>query len=711
MKASVLAPTGAKRPVVALVGNPNAGKTSVFNALTGTHQKVGNYPGVTTERVSGVASLHGEVVEFVDVPGLYSLNPISVDEKIAVETLLGPPRPDVVVMVVDGSALERHLYLFSQVAELDLPIVVALTMTDLMERQGMAIDVERLKEALGVEVVPVVAHRGRGLAELREAIGRCLRGEASRLSVPRRQARVRAAILSRRLARAGIDVRRSDLERLLLGEDAETFEAGSPELQRAVDRALEETKFGKGLEAQDRFGWAHDVASATVGSSGERLRLTDRIDQVLTHRVFGLGLFLALMYAMFQAIYSFAVPLMEGIEWAVENFGEWLRPVLAAGAPALESLVVDGVIAGVGAMLVFLPQILLLFFFIAILESTGYLARAAFMMDRLLSWCGLNGRAFIPLLSSYACAIPGIMAARVMPDHRSRLVTILMAPFMSCSARLPVYVLLIGAIVEPLYGPAWAGFALFAMHFLGLAFAIPFALVFHRGLRRETRLPFHLELPPYQMPKWRDVGLTLWLRAKVFVKMAGTVIVVMSVAIWALLSFPRSPAADAAYARDYEALSAQEQARVPLEEYVQMRRLADSYLGRFGRLVEPVFRPAGFDWRISTAILCAFPAREVVVPSLGIIFGLGESATEESADLRSALRNATWPDGRPLFTPWTAAGLMAFFALCLQCMGTLAVMRQETGSWRWPATMFVGMTALAYGVAVALHQAGRLFGA
>ena len=419
-----------------------------------------------------------------------------------------------------------------------------------------------------------------------------------------------------------------------------------------------------------------------------RVRPSDRIDRILTHRVFGLAAFVGIMYLVFQSIYTFAAPLMELVEHAFGWIGDRVGGLLE-GNETVRSLVVDGLIGGVGGALVFLPQILILFFFISVLEGSGYLARAAFLMDRLLGWCGLNGRAFIPLLSSFACAIPGVMAARVMPDPKSRLATILVAPLMSCSARLPVYLLLIGAFIQPKYGAFWAGFTLFAMHFLGLFVAIPVVWVLNRKVLRGRRLPFVLELPPYQWPRWRDVGLAMWHRGKVFVKTAGTIIVVMSVLVWALSYFPRSEAADAAYAESFRSSAAAsslapEDLEAATERHVDQERLANSFLGRFGKAIEPAFIPIGFDWRITTAILSAFPAREVVVPALGIIFSLGGDVDEESADLRETLQGATWPDGRPLFDGWTAAGLMVFFALCCQCMATLAVVRRETNSWKWP---------------------------
>ena len=436
---------------------------------------------------------------------------------------------------------------------------------------------------------------------------------------------------------------------------------------------------------------------------------SDRIDHWLTHKVFGMAFFFGLMYLVFQSIYSFATPFMDLIEvgfaWLGDRVGSFLGESMA------RDLVVDGLIGGVGTVLVFLPQILILFFFIAVLEGTGYLARAAFLMDKLLSWCGLNGRAFIPLLSSYACAVPGVLSARVMPDPKSRLATILVAPLMSCSARLPVYLVLIGAFIEPKLGAGWAGFTLFAMHLLGLAVAVPVVFVLNRGLIRGKRLPFLLELPPYQLPKMRDVWLAMYFRGRVFLQTAGTIILVMSVLIWALTYFPRSTESRQRFAAEFRTANPLAEADSAAEaHFVEERLLQNSYLGRFGQAIEPVFRPAGFDWRITTSILAAFPAREVVVPSMGILFRTGSEALDDDTDLRHAMNQATWPDGRPLLTPWTAVGLMVFFALCAQCMATLATVKRETNSWKWSVFMFVYMSTLAYLGAVFVNQLGLRFG-
>jgi ferrous iron transport protein B len=708
--------------LIAIVGNPNAGKTTLFNSLTGSFQKVGNYPGVTVERVSGYLKLADETVEVIDVPGLYSLTPVSEDERVAADvihgTATGISEPDLLVCVIDAGNLERNLYLYTQVAEVGRPMIVALTMVDRVKSDGKEIDISRLSNLLGCDVVPVVGHKDTRLLALKEAIERNLQNPkppAYALGAPD-ALETRIASLRERMARIGADFSNAEVREALLdpSPEFEKFLEDFPEMREPFEEAREYTNEAEERQVADvttRYQWSAMVQRASVReSTAPRKRsITDKIDAILVHRVFGLIIFIGCMYLVFQSIYTFAQPLMDGITWVFDHLSAFIGPKLA-GVPVLQSLVTDGLIGGVGGMLVFLPQILILFFFIAVLEGTGYLSRAAFLMDRLLGWCGLNGRAFIPLLSSFACAIPGIMSARVMPDPKSRLATILIAPLMSCSARLPVYLLIIGAFIEPKYGPFWAGFTLFAMHFLGLIVAIPIVWVLNRKVLRGKKLPFLLELPPYQWPKWRDVWLAMYFRGKVFLQTAGTIIVFMSVLIWALSYFPRSDEAKAQYRAAYVASHA-DAAPDQIDLHVQQEELAHSFLGRFGKTIEPAFAPAGFDWRITTSILAAFPARETVVPSMGIMFNLGKDVDEGSTDLRKQMASATWPDGRPLFNGWTAFGLMVFFALCAQCMATLATVKRETNSWKWPVFMFSYMTALAYIAAVGLHQVSKLFGA
>lgn len=656
---------GVSANLVAIVGNPNAGKTTLFNSLTGSHQRVGNYPGVTVERVTGVLKLPSGSVDCIDVPGLYSTKAVSEDELVAVQVIKGEtneyPRPDLLVCVVDAGNLERNLFFYSQLAQVGIPIVVALTMVDRISGKGEEIDIPKLSKLLDSPVIPVVGHKEIGLKQLRQAIEESLKDG-------------KAPVVD-------------------LGEMPAPNEDGELNLMSR--------------EAGARYQWANKIQAQAIKRTRPRAKtLTDKLDLILTHRVFGLIVFIGVMGGVFQSIYTVARPLMDFIQLIFDGIGNAVKPLLSF-SPTLQSLITDGLIGGVGSMMVFLPQIMILFLFIAILEGTGYLARAAFLMDRLLGWCGLSGRAFVPLLSSFACAIPGIMAARVMPDAKSRLATILVAPLMSCSARLPVYILLIGAFIQPRYGEFWAGATLYAMHILGMIVAVPIVLFLNRKVIKGKRLPFVLELPPYQWPKWKDVWLTMYFRAKVFVTTAGTIIVLMSVLIWALSYFPRSTEAEQRYRAEFVQQTHQAPNGAAAENYVGRRQLENSYLGRFGQTIEPAFEPAGFDWRVTTSILSAFPARETIVPSLGIIFNLGHVEVRgKHTDLVQALQDARWPDGRPLMTPWTSIGLMVFFALCCQCMSTLATIKRETNSIKWPLFVFSYMTILAYLGAVGINQLG-----
>lgn len=703
-----------KTPVVALFGSPNSGKTSLFNALTGGREKVGNYAGVTVERVTGKFSVEGRPVDLIDIPGLYSLRALSIDEKVAKEALTSTDRPDLVIFVLDSVNLERSLFLFSQTAQQGIPIIVALTMGDLARKEGRRIDLPEMEQLLQVPIVEIISHKGTGLNELRAEIKKKL-GSSDVPEIDFGYPQVVEESLAKLLAspnRPEISAER--VRELLLADDTDHDVAPDGPWKSELTQVREELFGGhlhpRTLDSQTRYSWAAKVvrACAEIKDDVPSLTLTRKIDAVLTHKVWGLLIFLGVMYLVFLSIYTFATPFMDWLDLGFGWIQDQVSPMLA-GTPALQSLIVDGVIGGIGSAIVFLPQILILFAFISVLEGSGYLARASFLMDRALGWCGLTGRAFIPLLSSFACAIPGIMAARVMPDTRGRLAVIFVAPLMSCSARLPVYVLVIGAFVEPKFGPLVAGFALFVMHFIGLIFAVPVVMLLNWKVLKGARLPFLLELPRYQWPKPRDIGIMVVNRCLVFLKTAGTVIVAMSILIWATLYFPRSDAAFDQYKKEYAAQSVEFKTNISEDNFVAQRQRGDSILGRTGKLLEPVFLPAGFDWRLTTAILAAFPAREVVVSAMGILFSVGEDA--EEVPLRHAMVQATWPDGKPLLNIWNAMGLMVFFALCCQCMATLAVIRKETNSWKASLAVFSYMTLLAYGSAVAINQIGRLFGA
>ena len=679
---------------VALVGNPNAGKTTLFNALTGLHHRVGNYPGVTVERVEGTVRLGDRDATLIDLPGTYSLAAHSPDELIAVDVLLGPI--DAIVAIVNAAALERGLYLVSQLAELERPMVVALNMIDLAEGEGVKIDAARLAGRLGVPVVPMRADRGIGLAELKAAI------LDARTTSDRPQFAFREQIESLQAylrERSGRDVGFAEAFRTLVDRDGAAEERFARTIADGFPARLDEARRGIGderppaaIEALTRYAWIRERLDGVVRPERPVRTASDRIDAVLTHRIAGTLVLAAMLMLVFQSIYTLAEPLMGGIEAALASLAGWVGPMVPEGA--WRSLVEDGVIGGVGGVVVFLPQILILFFFIALLEDCGYMARAAFLVDRIFGKLGLSGRSMIPLMSSFACAIPGIMAARTIPNSRQRLATILVAPLMSCSARLPIYVILIGAFVPAT--PWLQGTVLFGMHAVGALTAIGVLWVLKKTLLRGAPAPFVMELPAYQWPRWRAVARRLWDRGRAFVVRAGTIIFAVTAIVWALTYFPRPESIHA----DYEARRAADPG-ADLDAEEAGAYLRQSWLGRAGRVIEPVVRPLGWDWKLGMATLASFPAREVIVSTLGTIYNVGD-ANEESDDLRTALRN------EPGYTLPTALSVMVFFALCAQCGATLAVIKRETNSWRWPVVAFAYMTALAYVGALATYQLGRL---
>jgi ferrous iron transport protein B len=712
---------------IAILGNPNAGKSTLFNQLTGLRQKVGNYPGVTVEKKVGHATLpSGSRVEILDLPGSYSLVPQSPDETIVRDVLLGlqadTPPPDLIVFVVDATHLARHLYLTLQVRELGRPMVLVLNMMDTARERGMRIATDRLEQELGLPVVEISAARGEGLGRLRRLIERDIEPPTHRMREwPPHLERVLQR-LEARLPRieALPDRARFDLALALLmdnGEDDALARVGPPDLlddahllAQRLDRAAPGWRSD---DVQGRYEAIGEIVRRVVLESGETTdRVRERLDRVFTHRVWGPVCFVAMMGAMFQSVFSWAQPAMNLIDNVVTRFGDLVTTLMPEGP--LRSLLVDGAIAGAGTTLTFVPQIAILFLFMSVLEDSGYMARAAFIMDRLMGRVGLSGRAFIPLLSSFACAIPGIMATRTIDNRRDRIATIMIAPFMSCSARLPVYALLIGALIPN----RWVGFltlpglVLFSMYLLGVVTAIAVAALLKRTVLRGGRPVYVMELPPYRMPSWRSVLLTVRERSLLFVRKAGTVILAVSVVLWFLASYPRGGAVQsqlearvtaAQHAGDVEATrSAQrELAGVTLEH---------SFAGRAGHLIEPAIAPLGFDWRIGIGLLTSLAAREVMVSTMATVFHLGD-ADESSLTLRERLRTTVDPrTGRNAYTPLVGVSLMVFFVLACQCMSTLAVVRRETNSWRWPLLMLVTMNAMAWVASFVVFQVGRALG-
>lgn len=621
---------------VALIGNPNSGKTTLFNALTGNNQRVGNFAGVTVEVKTGETySTAGTKLNVLDLPGCYSLRANSPDEKVALDALTGKlegtAKPDLVVCVVDASNLERHLQLVLQVIELGQPCVLALNMVDVAEKTGLRLDPAKISEELGIPVVAMQANASKGIIELKQAL---------RHPFPPP----------------------SEASWLAEADDAD-------------------------VEKQRREFIANLCELAARRPDSHQRTFSDKLDSVLLHPFFGWVFFLAAMFTVFWAIFSFASIPMDLIEAVMGALGGWVEGLMPDGD--FRSLLVDGVIGGVGGVLVFLPQIVLLFLFIGLLESSGYMSRAAFLMDGVMAKAGLSGKAFLPLFSSYACAIPGIMATRTIDSAKERLVTIFVAPWMSCSARLPVYFLIIPLLLHESEGTWKQALILFGIYALGTVTAFVTARILRGRLGPDkTANHFMLELPSYRAPQWGYIFRHVIDRAWAFVRKAGTVILGLSILLWALATYPKTDSEDPGAA------------------------LENSAMGRIGRFIEPVVKPLGFDGRAGTAILTSFAAREVFVSSLAVIFSVEE--TDDDVETRDLLRDkiqaAKWPDGKPLFTPLSLVSLLIFFIYALQCLPTTAVVARETNSWKWAIAQFVFMTSFAYAAALLVFQGGRLLG-
>ncbi len=715
-----------RRYRVAVVGNPNTGKTTLFNALTGLSQHTGNYPGVTVE--SALGEFREDQARFlvVDLPGTYSLAARAPDEMVAVLVLLGrgpgAVQPDVIVCVVDATNLDRNLYLATQVMDIGRPLVIALTMTDLADKQGLRLRIPELERRLGVPIVAVHAAKRRGLAVLRRAIRTAAAAPAGPPRPVRLPALVEHELKALATALSPPHLPPVFLERALLDaggliEGDLSGELGRPALARLQAARTRLAAAGlrvPQLEVERRYEWiAHTVAAGLeppAGPSGPQPSWSDRLDALVMHKVWGVVIFLLTMAVTFQAIFSWAVPAIDAIDGLFAGIGARVGSVLPEGP--VQSLMVDGIIGGVGAVVVFVPQIAILFGLIALLEDSGYMARAAFLMDRLLAGFGLSGRSFIPLLSSFACAVPGIMSARTIENQRDRIATILIAPLMSCSARLPVYVLLISAFIPA--RTVWGivglqGLTLFAMYCIGLLVAPPIALALKRTILAGEPVPFLLELPAFKVPAWRVVVFRMYDRSLAFLKRAGTIILATTILVWALSYYPYSEQLGQEFAARRAAVPATQPASLAVEE--AGARLRQSYLGRAGRAIEPLVEPLGWDWKIGMATLASFPAREVIIAALGTIYNLGDEQDEASLALREAMRAERRADGRPVYTPLVALSLMVFFALCCQCGATLATIKRETNSWGYPVFTFVYMTSLAYLAALGVYQLGsRLTG-
>ncbi len=723
-----------ERPIsIALAGNPNSGKTTIFNNLTGTRQKVGNWPGVTVEKKEGKIRYRGVELLITDLPGTYSLTPFSIEEIVARNFVLDE-HPDVVVDIIDSSNLERSLYLATQLRELDCRVLFVLNMTDLARNRGIKIDTEKLSELLDVSVVATVGNKNQGMGLLLETAVALAESDArvARRRRVRYSKDIEEAIaelqqyLEKQCARklpynprwTAIKLLEDDnvvkkRAAAVAGErSADIFEQVERLRRRLMDRYAEEPEI---VMTDERYGFiAGIIKEVQVQSTRRRADVSRNIDLVLTNRFVGFPIFLFFIWAMFQLTFTVGDYPMQWIESGVGMVSAVLESVLPQSL--FKNLLVDGVVAGVGSVIVFLPNIVLLFFFIALFEDTGYMSRCAFLMDRIMHLIGLHGKSFIPMLMGFGCNVPAIMAARTLESEKDRLLTILITPFMSCAARLPVYIVLAGTF----FG-ARAGTVIFSIYLLGIALSILTGRLFRSTLLRGADAPFVMELPPYRVPMFKSLMIHMWDRSKVFLKKMGGVILIGSVAVWTLSSFPRDIVFSVDYDQKRQQISAAYDTRLAraqgteaaalanekndalaeLERGRRFERAEKSYMGRIGKAIYPIFSPLGIDWRSSVALVTGFFAKEIVVSTLGVLYAVGDESDNEA--LQQALQDSD-------MTPLSAYAMMAFVLLYVPCIATVTTIRQETGSSGWMLFSVVYSTALAWTVAFAIYQGGRLFG-
>jgi len=710
-----------KKLTIALAGNPNSGKTSVFNNLTGSRQHVGNYPGVTVEKKEGDLKFQDYDIHVVDLPGIYSLTAYSIDEMVARNFIIDE-KPDIVINIVDSSNIERNLYLTTQLMELNVPIIIVLNMFDLAAKHGTEINLKDLSNLLGIPIVSTVATKKIGMEDLLNIIvetdegkniskkntvnyGKEIEGEIQKLkTMLMKDEEIRQKYSLRWLS---VKLIENDENVLKIIQNLKN----SNEIEKEINKSnLLLNKFFNdspdAVIADKRYGFISGACSEAVKISYEvRHTISDKIDTFLINRVLGLPIFLIVIWILFNITFKLSEPLMQLIELGQDNIGNTVSELLPAGS-AIQSLIVEGVIGGVGSVLVFVPIIFLLFFIMSILEDTGYMARAAFIMDRLMHKIGLHGRSFIPMLLGFGCNLPAIMATRTIEDRKDRFVTILINPFMSCGARLPVYTLFLGAF----FAPKYAGNILFLLYFIGIAVAVIMAKILRKYIFKGEAAPFVMELPPYRVPTLKALFIHMWERGGVYLKKAGTVIFLGVVFVWFLSNFPWNPA----LSKDYTTLIEQADGNVDrvktLEDERAEERLERSLAGIFGKFITPVFKPIGFDdWRLSVGLVGGFIAKEIVVSTIGTLYSVSD-VEEGSENLREKLRDARGSDGEKLYTPLKAFAIMVFVLLYIPCLATLAIIRRETNSWKWTGFAVLYTTVIAWVMAFFIYQGGRLIG-
>lgn len=693
---------------IALVGNPNSGKSSLFNALTGLNQKVSNFPGVTVDKKTGTANIvSGLTANIIDLPGTYSLYPKSADEYVTYDVLINPTNedtPDLVIIVADASNLKRNLLFCSQIIDLKFPVIIALTMMDIARKKGVEIDIDGLERELGVPVVAINPRKNKGVAELKKIIELAARGNYS--------AAPRDFIANAALAEAVIDdvkkvaPSRSDYGALHIAVNTEELTFLDAGQKKVIRQSLQDHQFNKtkvqAEEIMQRYNRIKHIMKATVVEADplqKQLR-SEKIDDLLLHRFWGYVILLVVMFLLFQSIFWLASYPMDAIEAGFGKLSGWLTTVLPNNK--ITDVFVNGILAGISGFAVFIPQIMILFGLITVLEDTGYMARISFLTDRLMRQVGLNGKSVMPLISGVACAVPAIMATRTIENKKERLITILVTPLMSCSARLPIYTMMIALVIPDkrvLGFLGLQGLVMMGLYLLGFFMAILIAAVMKLFVRIREKSYFIMELPVYRAPRWKNVGTTMVEKAKIFVTDAGKVIVVISVILWFLASYGPASRMEPLHAK-YEKLIAAVPEGSPeadaLDREFRSEKLSHSYAGILGHAIEPAIRPLGFDWKIGIALITSFAAREVFVGTMATLYSVGENPDDNNATLREKMASAKWPDGRPVYTLAAGLSLMLFYAFAMQCMSTMAIVKRETKSWKIPFIQLTYMTTLAY---------------
>ena len=693
-----------KKINIALVGNPNSGKTSLFNALTGLNQKVGNFPGVTVDKKTGVCKISDNIsATIIDLPGTYSLYPKRADEWVAYRVLMGADetvQPEMIVLIADASNLKRNLLFCSQIIDLKIPLVIALTMMDLAKRKGTQIDIPQMERELGVPIVPINPRKNKGLPALKKAIEQLAENpqqlpardfiDDAVISTP-------AVSLAKQYLLAASNYK--ILHYLINNKDLVAEKALSDKIESIKhDHNFNSTKT-QAEEIMQRYGRIKHIMQQTVMETDplQKTLFTEKLDDILLHRTWGYVILISVLFIMFQSVFWLAQFPMDGIEWSFGKLGGWLAGVLPAGW--FSDLFINGIVAGLSGIVVFVPQIMILFGLTTLLEDTGYMARISFLTDKLMRKVGLNGKSVMPMISGYACAVPAIMSARNIENKKERLLTIMITPLMSCSARLPVYTILISLIIpSKLYLGfiSLPGLVMMGLYLLGTVLALVVAWVMKWFIKSTERSFFILELPVYRNPRWKNIVTTMVEKAKIFVLDAGKVIMIISLLLWGLSTYG-PPKKMKAVTEKYDALSQQYPAQKDeTEKQRKTALLQNSYAGSLGAFIEPAIHPLGYDWKIGIALITSFAAREVFVGTMATLYSVGDNADENSTTLRQKMAAATRHDGSKVYDLPTGLSLLVFYVIAMQCMSTLVIVKRETKTWKWAIIQFIYMTVLAY---------------